>query len=224
MSQTLNRRNLLLLGGLAATIPLGMAEAQPAHGNDSARRAELYGLLGDLPDRRRPIGSRKRGEQERDGYVLETWELDLNGMETVPAYLARPRRLSGRRRRSSSTTPTAATTRSARQEFVRRAQVPPEPAVREGAHRLGYIALASTTGLRRRSQTESADLQAHAVVGAGDVGDDAVRQRPRAGLPRDPRRRRHGRLGTLGISMGSNMAWWLAAVDERVKVTSTSAA
>jgi dienelactone hydrolase len=25
------------------------------------------------------------------------------------------------------------------------------------------------------------------------------------------------RIGTLGISMGSNMAWWLAAVDERVK-------
>jgi dienelactone hydrolase len=27
------------------------------------------------------------------------------------------------------------------------------------------------------------------------------------------------RLATLGISMGSTMAWWLAALDERVKVT-----
>ena len=27
------------------------------------------------------------------------------------------------------------------------------------------------------------------------------------------------RIGTLGISMGSTMAWWLAALDERVKVT-----
>ena len=27
------------------------------------------------------------------------------------------------------------------------------------------------------------------------------------------------RLGTLGISMGSTMAWWVAALDERVKVT-----
>ncbi len=26
------------------------------------------------------------------------------------------------------------------------------------------------------------------------------------------------RIATLGISMGSNMAWWLAALDERVKV------
>jgi cephalosporin-C deacetylase-like acetyl esterase len=27
------------------------------------------------------------------------------------------------------------------------------------------------------------------------------------------------RVGTLGISMGSTMAWWLAALDERVRVT-----
>jgi dienelactone hydrolase len=27
------------------------------------------------------------------------------------------------------------------------------------------------------------------------------------------------RLGTLGISMGSTMAWWLAALDERIKAT-----
>ena len=60
------------------------------------RRRELYALLGDLPDRQRPIGGKKRDEEERDGYVLETWDLDLNGIETVPAYLARPRGLTGR--------------------------------------------------------------------------------------------------------------------------------
>ena len=43
-----------------------------------------------------PIGGKKRGEDERDGYVLETWDLDLNGIETVPAYVARPRGLTGR--------------------------------------------------------------------------------------------------------------------------------
>ena len=31
-------------------------------------------------------------------------------------------------------------------------------------------------------------------------------------------RRRSCALGTLGMSMGSTMAWWLAALDERVKV------
>jgi hypothetical protein len=28
-----------------------------------------------------------------------------------------------------------------------------------------------------------------------------------------------GRLATVGLSMGSTMAWWVAALDERVKVT-----
>jgi dienelactone hydrolase len=28
-----------------------------------------------------------------------------------------------------------------------------------------------------------------------------------------------GRIGTLGMSMGSTMAWWLGALDERIKVT-----
>ena len=39
---------------------------------------------------------KKRAEEEREGYVLETWDLDLNGIENVPAYLARPRGLAGR--------------------------------------------------------------------------------------------------------------------------------
>ena len=64
--------------------------------NVSQRRRELYSLLGKLPARDRPVRAVKRDEREQDGYVLETWDLDLNGMENVPAYLARPRTLSGR--------------------------------------------------------------------------------------------------------------------------------
>ena len=71
-----------------------MTRLQPPHAPD--RRTELYALLGDLPARQRPIGGTKRREEERDGYVLETWLLDLNGLEPVPAYLARPRAISGR--------------------------------------------------------------------------------------------------------------------------------
>ncbi len=55
------------------------------------RRSTLYGLLGDLPDRARPVGARPVGEEERGAYVLERLLLDLNGIEPVPAYFARPR-------------------------------------------------------------------------------------------------------------------------------------
>ena len=221
MSQTLNRRNLLLLGGLAATIPRGKAEAQPAPGNDSARRAELYGLLGDLPDRRRPIGSRKRGEQERDGYVLETWDLDLNGVEAVPAYLARPRRLSGRAPAIVFNHSHGGGYKIGRQEFVDgRSYLQPIPYAKALTD-LGYVALAIDHWVfGERSHTSEPDTF-KAMLWQGQVlwgmmvydslrAVDYLVSRPDVDA---------ARLGTLGISMGSTMAWWLAALDERIKVT-----
>ena len=99
-NQHLDRRDVLTLGGLASLGSLSPLEARtmttPSAQRPEDRRRELYALLGDLPDRQRPIGGKKRSEEERDGYVLETWDLDLNGIETVPAYLARPRALTGR--------------------------------------------------------------------------------------------------------------------------------
>ena len=52
----------------------------------------------------------------------------------------------------------------------------------------------------------------------GAVGHDGLRQPARDGLAGQPRRRGlTARVGTLGMSMGSTMAWWLAALDERVQ-------
>ena len=97
----LARRDILTLAGLASLSPFSLGVAQTAKpmaaSQAAARRRELYALMGDLPARDRPIGGKKRSEEERDGYVLETWDLDLNGIETVPAYLARPKDASGRR-------------------------------------------------------------------------------------------------------------------------------
>src|SRR5215217_2344901 len=93
----LSRRELLGAAGAASLLPLVPSMPQST-GSDapSQRRRELYSLLGKLPPRDRSIHAVKRSEAERDGYILETWDLDLNGIETVPAYLARPRHLSGR--------------------------------------------------------------------------------------------------------------------------------
>src|SRR4030042_6406677 len=87
--------------GAALAVPAGPAGAElpipPAtgrsHRDAASRRARLYELMGDLPDRYRPITATKRGEEERDGYVLEAWVPDLNGLEPVPALLARPQGL-----------------------------------------------------------------------------------------------------------------------------------
>ena len=94
------------LGGLALPTPTPSSSAfaqlpiPPTTGrlysDAAARRAELYALLGDLPDRQRPIKAEKRDEREADGYVLESWVLELNGLEPVPALVAKPKTLRGR--------------------------------------------------------------------------------------------------------------------------------
>lgn len=58
--------------------------------NKETRRTQLYGLLGRLPDRDRPISVRLIGEEQHKNYVLEKLVLDLNGLEDVPAYFTRP--------------------------------------------------------------------------------------------------------------------------------------
>ena len=86
---SLGSLGMLASGGLAANAD-DMQAPTSTSPSAAARRAELYGLLEQLPDRNRPISGEKLGETERDGYVLETWRYDLNGIEPVPAYVAHP--------------------------------------------------------------------------------------------------------------------------------------
>src|SRR6188472_2183936 len=97
MPTSMTRRELLGAAGAASLVPLlPLMNQTEGSASVSQRRRELYSLLGKLPPRDRPVRAVKRDEREQDGYVLETWDLDLNGIENVPAYLARPRAASGR--------------------------------------------------------------------------------------------------------------------------------
>src|SRR4051794_12099319 len=58
--------------------------------DQSARRRELYALLGDLPDRSRPVEAHRVFDERREKYVLEKLVLELNGVEHVPAYFVKP--------------------------------------------------------------------------------------------------------------------------------------
>ena len=220
----MDRRSVLKLGGLAwLTPPSSVADSMmtmiPRRAPD--RRAELYGLLGALPDRNRPIHGKKRGEDERDGYVLETWDLDLNGIETVPAYLARPRSVSGR-------VPGVVFNHShgggytiGKKEFVEgRSYLQPVPYAKVLTD-LGYVALCIDAWVfGERSHTSESDMF-KAMLWRGQVlwgmmvydslrAVDFLLERPDV----DPLR-----IGTLGMSMGSTVAWCLAALDPRIQVT-----
>jgi hypothetical protein len=187
----------------------------------AAKRKALYSLLGDLPERRRPIGGKKRGETERDGYMLETWDLDLNGIETVPAYVARPKAVTGR-------VPAVVFDHShgggytiGKQEFIEgRSYLQPVPYAKVFTD-LGYVAICIDHWVfGERSHTSELDMF-KAMLWRGQVmwgmmvydslrALDWLAQRPDVDTTR---------IATLGMSMGSTMAWWLAALDDRIKVT-----
>jgi acetyl esterase/lipase len=214
------RRDLLTLAGLTPLMMLTSAAPQPPPA-PADRRRELYGLLGDLPDRSRPVNGTKRGETEREGYLLETWDLDLNGIETVPAYVARPRGQAGRLPAVVFNHSHGGGYKIGRQEFVDgRSYLQPVPYAKELTD-LGYVALAIDHWVfGERSHTSEADTF-KAMLWQGQVlwgmmvydslrALDWLIARPDVDA---------ARIGTLGISMGSTKAWWLAALDERVKVT-----
>jgi hypothetical protein len=189
--------------------------------DERVRRAELYALLGDLPDRSRPFSATRRGEQERDGYLLESWLLDLNGLEPVPALLARPTSLRG-------PAPAIVFDHShgggydiGKRELVEgRSYLQPTPYAKALTAE-GWLVLAIDHWcFGERSHTSEADtFKAMLWEGRvlwGMMVYDSIRALDwlvtRSDV--DP-----SRIGTLGMSMGSTMAQWLAALDERVAAT-----
>ena len=239
MNHDSTRRQLLAAGGVglgamlapealgaAAASEAARAVASPAspgrdHRDAAAQRRRLYSLLGDLPDRSRPIAARTRSVEERESYVLETLDLDLNGIENVPAYLARPKALTG-------PAPAVVYDHShgggydiGKKELLEGRTYLQSPAYAQVLTGLGYCVLGIDHWIfGERSHTSELDM-AKAMLWKGQVlwgmmvydslrAVDYLVTRPEVD---------RARIATLGMSMGSTMAFWLAALDERIKVT-----
>ncbi len=187
-----------------------------------AWRIKLYDLLGDLPDRHRPISAKTVAVEEHEGYTLERLVLDLNGIEEVPALFVSPHR-AGRKR-----LPTVLYNHAhggnfdlGKAELIDGRGALVEPAYGPALAQAGCNALcidAWNFG-ERRGRTESSlfkEMLWNGQVLWGMIVYDSLRaldylvSRPDV----DP-----ARLGTLGLSMGSTMGWWTAALDERIQVT-----
>ena len=183
-------------------------------------RKTLYSLLGDLPDRSREVGVSKVSEEASGRYILEKLILDLNGIEPVPAYLVRPR---------DQQKPVPAVLYNhahggnytlGKDELLFGRDALQKPPYAEVLAQNGYAALCVDTwafGERRgRSESEifKQMLWSGQVMWGMMVYDslravDYLASRPDIDA---------SRLATLGISMGSTMAWWAAALDTRIKV------
>ncbi len=186
-------------------------------GEPTTRRRELLGLLGDLPGVRGPVVGTPLHIEERDSYVLEHLMLDLNGVERVPAYFTRPRGAAGR-------LPTVLFNHShaaaGKNELLSGAEYMPPPGWAEALARRGICALcidAWNFG-ERRGRTESElfkEMIWNGRVLWGMMVFDSLRALDYL-VARDDVDR--ARIATVGMSMGSTMAWWIAALDVRIRV------
>jgi acetyl esterase/lipase len=184
----------------------------------ATRRQLLYLLLGELPDRARPIRAEIVAREEGELYVLDVLLLELNGVELVPAYLTRPRAASGPGPAVIYHHAHGGDYVLGKDEFLRGRSALQAPPYAEALAKRGIAGLcidAWNFG-ERRGRTESElfkELLWHGRVLWGLMVFDTLRatdylvSRPEI----DP-----ARVGTLGLSMGSTMAWWHAALDERV--------
>lgn len=187
--------------------------------NPVERRAHLYSLLGHLPARDRTIRVLGTREETRPGFVLERLLLDLNGEQPVPAYFARP--VSGGRR------PTIIYMHAHGCEYpVGKSEIlsgrffmPCEPYAAV-LTRAGYNVLCIDQWCfgERALRSEAATFKLMIWRGQvlwGMMLYDCLRAIDYA-LTRDDVD--GARLATLGMSMGSTLSYWTAALDPRVKV------
>lgn len=184
------------------------------------RRSELYGLLGDLPARDRPVSARSVSVEERPAYVLETLVLDLNGFEPVPAYFVKPRSLAGRAPAVLYNHAHGGDYPLGKREILEGRKELTVPPYAELLTSLGYSALCIDAWVfgERATRTEADAFKEMLWKGQvlwGMMVYDSLRAvdylvtRPEVDA---------SRLATVGLSMGSTMAWWVAALDERIKV------
>lgn len=186
---------------------------------NTARREELHSLLGDLPGRNRPLLAEKISEKAEDGFTLETWMLDLNGLEVVPALFARPGFGAGRFPGILYNHAHGGNYPLGKRELLEGNEYLQSPYIQD-LTKAGYAVLCIDHWAfgERRGRSESEifkEMLWRGQVMWGMMVYDSLRAVDylcaRPDVDSD-------RIATLGLSMGSTMAWWLAALDERVKV------
>ncbi|MCI0337093.1 MAG: acetylxylan esterase [Acidobacteria bacterium] len=187
------------------------------------RRRELWSLLGDLPLKHRPKPAKLITTEKGNGYTLEHLELDLNGIEPVPALLLIPEK----RQKPApgllyihwhgGTYPTG------KKELLQGQKVLPSyaPVVAEK----GIVTLAIDSwcfGARQHNQVGRTGEEdtfkqmlwyGQVLFGMMMFDEHRAVDYLISRTEVDPKR-----IGAFGLSMGSTKAWWLAALDPRIKL------
>ena len=184
----------------------------------NAQREKLYALLGDLPPRDRKISVELVSEEDREGYILETLTLDLNGFEPVPAFFARPKQGAGARPTILYHHAHGGGYEWGKNELINYRPFFQKPPYAEVLTSMGFNALCIDTWNfgERAGRTESSLFKEMLWKGQvlwGMMIYDSIRSIDYLCSRTDVDSER---IGTLGLSMGSTLAWWTAALDERI--------
>jgi hypothetical protein len=191
--------------------------------NQQQRRRKLWELLGDLPWDHKPAPPKLVKTEQHEGYTLERLILDLNGVEPVPAILLIPEQRQKRAPGLLYIHWHGGMYDLGKEQLV--TGVKAQPAYAPVCAEKGIVTLAIDSwcfGERKRI--------ANGSVGEQDAFKEMLwRGRVLYGMMMfdefraldylagraevDPKR-----LGALGMSMGATKAWWLAALDPRLKL------
>lgn len=202
---------------LMREISEGFADAQ------ERRRKELWGLLGDLPWQYRPGPAKLVTIEKHDGYRLERLILDLNGSEPVPALLLIPDKRQTRAPGLLFIHWHAGMYGLGKEQLLRGVEAQPAYAPVCAEKGLVTLAIDSWCFGEREHEADGRVGEENAfklMLWRGQVlfgmmlfdeirALDYLASRPEVDAQR---------LGVLGMSMGATKAWWLAALDPRLKL------
>jgi hypothetical protein len=229
MPSTTRRRFLgqaaLLAGGSFFVEPITAADpnSDDLFARQARRREELWSLLGDLPPRNRPVSAKLLKTDEHDSYVLEHLELDLNPLETAAALLLLPKSRPAKAPGLLYIHAHGGTYEVGKEELLVGRKVLPAYAPVLAARGIVTLAIDSwcfsgrkhvKDGRQGETDTFKEMLWRGRVLWGMMMYDEVQALSYLAGRPEVDSRR----LGAFGLSMGSTKAWWLAALDPRVKL------
>jgi dienelactone hydrolase len=188
------------------------------------RRRELWNLLGDLPWEHKPAPPRRVATEKHDGYTLERWILDLNGIEPVPALLLIPDHRQNPAPGLLFIHWHAGQYDLGKEQLLRGTSV--QPAYAPVCAEKGLVTLAidswcfgerqhDTNGHRGEEDAFKEMLWRGRVLWGMMMFDEFRAVDFLAGRPEVDA----SRLGVFGMSMGATKAWWLGALDPRLKLT-----
>jgi Acetyl xylan esterase (AXE1) len=187
------------------------------------KRRQLWGLLGDLPWRHRPGPPRVVSKEEHDGYTLERLILDLNGAEPVPALLLIPHKRQPKAPGLLYVHWHGGMYDLGKEQLLKGVKAQPAYAPVCAEKGLVTLAIDSWCFGERKHVADGGEGEQDAfklMLWRGQVlygmmmfdefrAMDYLASRPEVDS---------ARLGAFGMSMGSTKAWWLAALDPRVKL------